>query len=287
MPEIHPLQQYLPHSKQYFYHYTSWGGLGHILLSRSLMFGPYLRTNDPRENKKWLDEAEARVSIAIVRDDLRVELHRLLQQTARMACFAVDRDSSMDPDSLLHCGFARPRMWQQYADQNRGACLVFDSSLLAKAADEVLGRYQGLGLQMWNHEISYVDELRAELGDFSGVNSKTELQEVLGNRLVDRGAPVGLSMPGALFKNLYLTKVRDWQSEEEYRIAGVLWYLPNEMLDSALPAPFEEALLGVIVGESYRDRGNLKTIVEDHFGSGVLPILQCQWRDGGARLKSV
>src|SRR3712207_7604623 len=51
------------------------------------------------------------------------------RRRARLACLTMDRTPNAF-GSPFHRGWARARMWSQYSDAHRGACLVLDHAAL-------------------------------------------------------------------------------------------------------------------------------------------------------------
>src|SRR5206468_3476892 len=100
------------------------------LKDNTLRFGRLADTNDPRESKEWsfsLGTNENRDLGKYHMQDLSRWLSSALKDNTRLACFCLDRapltgDHTVD---ILNRGFARARMWAQYADKHAGVCQVF------------------------------------------------------------------------------------------------------------------------------------------------------------------
>jgi Protein of unknown function (DUF2971) len=131
---------------RWVYHYTDAIAVKKILSTARLRLGPYIETHDPREAQDWFFSLRVPESLRdgpgdVIAEALRGingELNKLLKYQCKVACFCADLPS--EPEHYrLHRGYAHPRMWDQYADHHRGACLVFDSRQLRERIREQLG----------------------------------------------------------------------------------------------------------------------------------------------------
>ena len=59
--------------------------------------------------------------------------------------------STRSPDEDYRRGYARPRMWEQYGDNHRGVCLVFDKAELHAT---VMPQLEALGPH-WHGAVTY------------------------------------------------------------------------------------------------------------------------------------
>jgi Protein of unknown function (DUF2971) len=116
-------------------HYTTASTAFEHILPGKLRLSPYRLMRDPAENKDILPnvawygdlpnaDREVHVHIKAVRDRMRV--------------LSLTRDAEDGGGSYrqLDCCWARPRMWEQYGDDHRGACLLFDPARLERAIRE-------------------------------------------------------------------------------------------------------------------------------------------------------
>lgn len=116
---------------RYLYHYTRPDTLALILDSGRIRLGSYAETNDPRERKQWLasltadtfDDLQDGESLELV-----MQIDRWIRRGVRLSCFTVDYPEPPDwAGGNFHSGWARARMWHQYAGDHTGAVLVFDA----------------------------------------------------------------------------------------------------------------------------------------------------------------
>lgn len=134
---------------QLLFHYTSVERAAAIALTGRLVLSPLSVLNDPRESQI---RGTVRVTYGLPALDVGAEADeerlvdehestlRELRARIRVACFTHDeRDNEVVSRDNDVRGFARQRMWAQYADANRGCCLVLDRQSLTRT-QALLGR---------------------------------------------------------------------------------------------------------------------------------------------------
>lgn len=258
------------------FHYTTAEKLALMLDGGEFWLSPYRYTNDPREKQEWIPnvfENELAGTSQTGFEHERREADRLLRGGARLGCHTVDRTPSDEDDGLFHRGWARSRMWEQYADHHRGACVVFDKADLNLAVDQ--GTRHGNG-DMWTFgNIRYVDRpMRYDLW----------LDEIERNGL--ETAIADLQTDRRWLMELYFTKNRDWESESEYRQVVVLWDLPVDKADEPVRAPFGSALQAIIVGEQFPHTELSVLRHRAHFAPSIV-VARCKRELGAPSLSSV
>jgi hypothetical protein len=143
----------------FLYHYTRGDTLRLILDGATLRLGPYAQTNDPAENQRWFFSMSGAVTpereddSAYWRDTEAAD--RLTRRRAKLSCLTMDRPH--DPDNgygYFHRGWARARMWAQYAGAHSGACLVFDKAELGRA----ISGCKPPGAQLYQGMVEYEDK---------------------------------------------------------------------------------------------------------------------------------
>lgn len=119
------------------YHYTSLDSSLKILESNRLRLSNLANLNDPLEfhNFGGFGFNGFCNNISKVLDELVASLKER-ENTVRLLCFCKDEFCNQSEcqnekaqhkaDNLLHKGWARSRMWAQYADNHKGVCLVFN-----------------------------------------------------------------------------------------------------------------------------------------------------------------
>jgi hypothetical protein len=217
-------------------HYTTAdAAFDHILPTGRLRMSPYRRMDDPLENQDFFlgmaytgsgppDEAgalfEAMGRVKDIRDGMRV--------------LSLTRDvvrPSYQPS--YGCCWARPRMWQQYAEAHRGACLVFDQ---AELESELTGQLGRLGTY-------YHGEVQYSPGGFYSSAAKTITEPAILNpstraRALERYVET-------YHQDFFFLKDEDWATEYEYRYVLLL---PS---DEYAHVDYGSALKAVVVGDKF------------------------------------
>jgi hypothetical protein len=152
-------------------------------------------------------------------------------------------------------------MWAQYADNHKGACLVFRKELLDRAIRDYarhrrLQVYRG---RVHYQECSVVSNFAFGPFSFSG-------DEVLRHG-VPRAAKLHVER---YFRELYLNKNPDWEAEREFR-----WLLRGDDANAEL-VPFGNALVGVALGDKFPEE--LKALVGRFKARNDLDVVRMDWR---------
>ena len=237
-------------------------------------FNTYEGMNDPRERKEWRASEIApglRPVGAFSQDQLDTHFDTLLRKGARVSCFTDDREPATSDARrwLLHRGWARSAMWDRYARQHKGACLVVQSDDLMQSMDT--STPLGVGsIRTWGR-VEYTD-LPIEIDLSADIASNDELEGVLDNYTSGR----------YVASQLYMTKLQDWQSEREFRAINILWNMPPSYdLAEPLMVPLGQALKAVILGEDFPDHA-IAEVVDciPPIGVAKPEVLRCTWTGG-------
>jgi hypothetical protein len=219
---------------QLLYHYTSRGAaFEHIVPSLSLRLSRLATMRDPIENKDWAEqlliplawpEGDVDKLQSLVTDTLR---------TTKILSFTLDRPLKPGVSEAHAWGYARPRMWEQYAENHRGVCLVFDRGTVHERMLAQLGAVN----DAFAGEVTYSD---TPLAGHSAARSldATRLQTE-GDGDVESGLRAHLREH---VDELFFRKLEDWKTEEEFR------YVLLDCNDRDVVAPIA-GLRAVIVGE--------------------------------------
>jgi hypothetical protein len=157
-------------------------------------------------------------------------------------------------------------MWEQYGDHHTGACLIFDKAELVKLVESHIP--EGNGNLVTVGQVDYQD--------------RAVTIPVPWERVIDEGieAVLGdMELRKGLVEHLYLTKNRDWESEQEFRIVFVRWEIPEREMDEPIPIPFQDSLKWIVLGEQFPSYE--KSVIT--YRKGVPPalgILDCEWHSG-------
>lgn len=225
--------------REYVYHYTKVAtALDYILKDRPILLGDYATTNDPKESKAWefgLRTFENRDLDAYQHSKLSSWFSHELKSRARLACFSKDRSplSGDHMSDILSRGFAKPRMWAQYAEKHTGVCLVFLREHLIAAAKSSLG-----GGWLMHGDVTYKNRGILDKNDRPEFMLNVDLYESLGPKAYVR------SHIQTNHRSLFFEKLEDWRNEDEWRIVAIA--------DSNKPLllPIEGALVGVLHGDA-------------------------------------
>jgi hypothetical protein len=269
-----------PSLEQHLYHYTSVDALQRILDGSSIRLGSLAKTNDPCEYNEWIadlffssghegppdapsDEVEQAME----------DIDRLLRRNVCVGCFTLDREPRREAgaEDLFHLGWARARMWDQYAQKNTGACLVFDQSTLVGCVEDACA-IEGSDFERMQGRVNYFDQRRV-LGVALDAIRRDGVNEVIERLRSAQFNPTGL----------YYRKNHDWASEEEYRITVVRSNPAEDQLDRPLMVPFQDSLEAIVVGEHFPSTE--MNVIRHRQAANGIPIFQCLWIDGAPHLE--
>jgi hypothetical protein len=123
-----------------FFHYTTReAAFEHILPRRSLAFSPYSTMRDPLENRRWGFAGSMRGESGPEHERAYLLFHRHaneIRDSAKLLSLAIDadhEDDDGDDAEQFARGWSRARMWEQYAENHAGVCLVFSRDVLVEA----------------------------------------------------------------------------------------------------------------------------------------------------------
>jgi hypothetical protein len=282
---LHPLQEQ-EISDDLLFHYASGEKLGMILNSEALWLSPYSGTNDPRENKEWVAQytmpssagrpSEKYLGVTQgVEREADAATDRFLRRGARLACFTKDRQRTEEAGegTLFHRGWARARMWEQYADHHAGACLVFSFSEFINLVHEQVPHGDGDFLAPGT--VRYLDKsLSISLSWIDVVDEGIEA--TIDKFQTERWAG----------NDLYFTKNRDWESEREFRIVCSLWNVQDGEEDNPIPIAYGSSLKGIVLGERFAE-SEMAAIAVRVDAQTELGVVRCEWHSGVPTLTSV
>jgi hypothetical protein len=198
-----------PGDEPVLFHYTGAEKLALILTSQRLWLSPYSAMRDPRENNTWrpgLSLGDGLDPNSFDAQALWEELDAAVRQRAKLVCFTMDRPEHEYSFSGTSRGWARARMWEQYAERHRGAVLVFDHDKL----DEIMTTQ--IDGRVHKGPVRYLD----------GYWSMDAFRGLMVEDLLERGCvAVADEIIEKHGDDLYFEKDVDWASEFEYRFVTV------------------------------------------------------------------
>ena len=257
------------------FHYTCADTLKLILGGGSLRLSTLDGMNDPRERTEWfaddlvMPEGDVTLESLKKHDEVVGQVDVLLRQAARITCLTLDRErfKASDQDVFFHRGWGRARMWEQYANQHKGAVLVFDLNELCYAMDD--GRKTEHGEVFSTSPVTYQDR-RLKIPMQGVYDSIEAIAEAVDN----------LSTSGKAIGDLFYVKNTDWASESEFRILvmyGEQAALAN--LGKPLFIAYLSSLRAIVLGEKWVDVDWLLGAAAQR-GLIRSDVTRCSWDNG-------
>jgi hypothetical protein len=225
---------------KFLYHYTSSStAMEHILKDRSLRLGSYTKTNDPKESKTWqfsLGTNESRDLGKYKMEEMSNWLSNELKLKTKLACFSMDTVplSGWHFRDIFNRGFAKPRMWAQYARGHTGVCLVFDRQ---KLHELIHARFEAEHTVV-SGRVAYVN--RDVVPDFSKQQYTINIDhlEAVGSDAYVRDHLL------THYQQLFFEKMTDWRDESEFR------WVVFATTGNDLYVDLTDALVGIVFGEN-------------------------------------
>ena len=227
----------LPHGEVLFHYTTREAAFEHILPTGRLRFSPYSEMRDPLENK-WLLNCSYVVPDGMKDDDpnhpAKTEAFlddraTRIRESAKVLSLTLDADGFEERAALFGRGWSRARMWEQYAENHAGVCLVFKRDALIRHVTESLKGQGHAG--PYNRPVDYTQR-----GTGAGLPlNLTEIgpiDEQWVRELVERHED-----------ELFFLKTTDWETEHEYR------FVVTSDESGYLYADYGDALEAVVIGE--------------------------------------
>ncbi len=242
--------------EKYLYHYTNFETAIKIICSNELLFSSINRTNDTSESKiKICFEYKDTFKESSYKEMVyKISSYfKKYTQIVQLLCFSTDvKISENDKQKYLHAigskdqyydvsgrGFALPRMWAQYANNNEGVCFIFNRKKLLKQVEKKIAFTKSGSVKYKRFFDNYI--------------IRTDKMESLYDKitLVANGTLTLLDMiqndKDFLTYNFF-EKLDDWKNEHEYRIIALIDKKDN--LDCRIPiVEMSSYLEGIVIGE--------------------------------------
>lgn len=249
-----------------FFHYTTrQAAFDHILPEQRLRFSTYEAMRDPLESRPWQFTGawfvQPREDPYLPEKQLFSFLngsHRVFQ-LAHLLALTVDAEGYSAGGERFAKGWARARMWEQYAENHAGVCLVFDRERLKANVEAELHRQ--LGVRPYHRQVEYSETgaesyFHLQLGQFPD-----EVDDAFVEKYIEDHND-----------ELFFQKTLDWQTEHEYRFAT------TAPPDEPLFVDYGDALAGVVVGFDIPDWERPAAIEASH-AVGIEPV-EMNWKMG-------
>lgn len=244
----HTLFEHSFNDSQYIYHYTNVNKAIKILNTNSLRFAPLSKTNDTMESKP-------KIKILNVEDSKEIKKMKeyfinLNVRSLQLLCFTMDYPK-MDNIEVNEIdkysnysgrGFALPRMWSQYANDNSGVCFVFNKK---KLKDIIYDQYSPIIIL--DGKVDYYDQFSAFSIEYNKIKLLLQFEEKYGNGIGNAFFNMNFFQENVDFiRYNYFSKLKDWEGEREYRflLYGDKEYYVNDI---------SSAISGVIIGEKIEE----------------------------------
>ena len=244
-------------SNDTLYHYTkTTTALEYILYNKQLRLSDRVNSNDPIESlspSTWIEIKDADNSVLAKIDDFYWDVKDKVSRL-KQVCFCMNDTSNRfknrydKPYEFYGC--MKPRMWEQYADNYNGVCLILSKAELLKQLDK---SYK-------SNAIKYVR--------YNDLNEK--ISKIDSRELSDSNYEMYLKKIFHRIDKYIFHKHEDYEGENEYRICSY----------EALEINIESALKGIVVSENNSQYFKEKLIV---YGD-KLNILEIKWKSEGVEI---
>lgn len=165
---------------KFLYHFTSAESLMKILENMTLKMSSFENLND-------LNEKEVNFCFQDWWNGLKIE--KFIVEHCKLISFS--QNFQID-DSFCECGCNHPRMWAQYADNNKGACVVINEEKFIELNRTILDK------NFWKIEsVSYKPYL------FGGNPTDTSIPQ----KFIEKN-----------YRKIFFEKHNDWKQEDERRL---------------------------------------------------------------------
>lgn len=231
----------MSNTTEYIYHYTSVETLlKYILPQKRLRFSKLDKTNDPEEASNhllhYIDDIDMGPDFFIENYEKSSAVSKELIENIVLISFSQD-DLNFDISNGLFSnkGFARPRMWAQYANNHTGVCLAFKRENFKKKFEKTCSEFLH-----YSGNVSY-ESVYKLLATPEFMNAKTGL----GSELFKPLEEIVRERIEKYNKIYYFSKHKDWRTENEFRFV-----VKNDSTEDIF-INIEEMLEYIILGHSF------------------------------------
>ena len=199
---------------RYVYHYTRWERLLDIA-HNGFRLGPLAYMNDPRESKNWYLGHTTFGNREPIDSSILWKEAADYRRQVKVASFSRDIRGYTREEIRFRSGYARPRMWAQYAGNHTGVCIVINRDGLDHAIRSQLGGREN----SWfvSGPVEYVDQPVQDPSTQSVQVSEADSRSV---------ADLVRDYFYEHRERTFFVKHSDWRDEAEYRW---VFYDPDEM----------------------------------------------------------
>jgi hypothetical protein len=228
---------------KYFFHYTKWESAREFILpERRLRLSPYKDLADPLESRERLlgagvsyspGDPSMEIKISMAHADAATALNEL-KLNSKVLALTVDADwvmSVKNSDARYGMGWASASMWEHYAANHAGVCLVFNKERFSKV---VLPQLQATSPTARAGSVHYWRPDRE--------------QPPYPPLLLDQGGngeELAMAHLEKHFKEYFFTKLAVWEGEHEFRFVQPAREPGYTYVD------YGDSLVGFVVGELF------------------------------------
>ena len=237
-------------SLQYVFHYTTYSSALGILLSHQMRLGSLINMNDPLEFQDHHGEGlvfHGNPSNEFLASKIQNFENAVTEKekTVRLVSFSVDAPFFNQPNGCqenffnnLSKGWARSRMWAQYADNHKGVCLIFEKDNLEKAFRSA---FNSESCKVFCKKVNYTNDL-------------TALKDTL-----SKSCESFLTLDKIEF---LFQKCEDFRDEQEFRLLLINKALKD--VKEVVSFPIKGSLCGAIMGARFpkENEATLKKAME-------------------------
>jgi|GEM_PF-831690 len=231
----------MDNKEENLYHYTNSDSLFKILETQTLKLGTFDSVNDPKESKNWCFKficlkSESKTNFS---SKLFDQINNFILKKTKILCLSTNNDiDNIEDVDTLKKGYTYPRMWSHYAENHKGACLVFDEKLLKKEFD-----------LFFNNKIRFKGKVEYLNSTYEPrkINSTLGPHDIIYDFFLNEGLKnYMIHHIKKHYEHLYLYKHFNWRDENEYRFI----VLDNEN-DNQYFLPFKKSLKSIIITEDF------------------------------------
>lgn len=229
--------------QEFLYHYTSFETACKILYSESLRFSSLSTTNDTVESKPKIQAKNEQDQVACHK--LLTHFLSMNKTNIQLLCFSMDTELSNIHENgkakekyedFSGRGFALPRMWAQYGENNTGVCFILNKQKFLNKINNSL-KYKSQVIQYG--KVGYKPFYEPQ------TLSASEIKEL--NSYFSMDDPIldysFLASNKRFMQYSYFQKTLDWIQENEFRF---LAYSEMPIFIDGL----SDYLSGIVVGEN-------------------------------------
>lgn len=245
-------------------HYTKASTAFEHILPGKLRLSPYRLMRDPAENKNIEPSTVTRHGQSAF-----TEAWALIKaERDRMRVLSLTRDAkdADKPTSFDSC-WARPRMWEQYGDDHRGVCLLFDPTRLEHAICE----------QRPDEHTRRVGDVEYRRDGSAEVYRRTlNADQILSDAEPARAAADYINMNRDAH---FFLKSDDFATEYEYRVV----LAADHDCDDYAWINYEDSLEGVVLGErvpEWQRAGAIEACSTLEVKLGKVKLGRMEWENG-------